>query len=287
MKTLLRNLKQLRKAGRWDIDYHLEPEGIKGFPSELLQRVDTVADIATEKRDPTKDPEKSFEYIDIASVDVSTGAIISPQTLTGDEAPSRARKVVQAFDIIVSTCRPTRGAIAVVPEELHNQIASTAFSIVRAKPNINPYYLHYALRLDSTLEQLCKWSTGSSYPAILDDDVKKTLIPVPSEDIQDAIAQQVMEAFQQRDAKIRKANSDWNETLEVIKDSMSKNVEISYDPSSKRIKNVALSEVEKILSDLPTIEHDVSTRGRGSNKTDLFSGQEDYGRERAMLRVCQ
>jgi type I restriction enzyme S subunit len=54
-------------------------------------------------------------YIDISSVDVSNGIIENPQELIGIEAPSRARKVVPAFDIVISTCRQTRGAIAVVP----------------------------------------------------------------------------------------------------------------------------------------------------------------------------
>src|SRR6185437_1289969 len=115
-----------------------------------------------------------------------------PQEVEGVDAPSRARKVVRAFDIVISTCRPTRGAIAVVPISLHNQIASTGFSIWRAKAGTNPFYLHYALRLQSTLEQFRKWSTGSSYPAILDEDVAKTLIPVPSPAEQDRIARLIV-----------------------------------------------------------------------------------------------
>lgn len=216
MKTLIKKLGELALAGRWDIDFHLPPEGIKQFPKGLLKRVDEVADIVRAKRDPSRKPEDLFQYIDIASIDVSIGFIVNPQELTGDEAPSRARKVVQAFDVIVSTCRPTRGAIAVIPIELHDQIASTAFSIVRAKNGINPFYLHYALRLPSTLEQFRKWSTGSSYPAILDEDVKKTLIPVPESAIQDRIAKKIIAALHERDKAIQAANNGWNGTLDNI-----------------------------------------------------------------------
>jgi len=216
MKVLLKTRRELQAAGRWDIDFHLPAEGIKKFPNSLLKRLDQVAAIGWEKRDPTKEPDLAFQYIDISAVDVTVGMIANPQDVEGSEAPSRARKVVRAFDLLVSTCRPTRGAIAVVPVKLHNQIASTGFSIVRAHDDVNPFYLHYALRLPSTLEQFRKWSTGSSYPAILDSDVKKTIIPLPDPPTQDAIAAKVVAALRKRAKVIRDANAVWTKTLAEI-----------------------------------------------------------------------
>jgi hypothetical protein len=213
MKTLVKTRKDLQTAGRWDIDFHLPAESIKAFPVELLKRVDQIADVAREKRDPGREPESSFQYIDIAAVDVAIGMIANPQDMEGTEAPSRARKVVRGFDVIVSTCRPTRGAIAVIPVKLHNQIASTAFSVLRPHDGVNPFYLQYALRLPSTLEQFRKWSTRSSYPAILDSDVKKTLIPVPSSTVQDQIAARVMSALRDRSKIIHSADLAWKGTL--------------------------------------------------------------------------
>ena len=128
MKTLTKNRGQLTAAGRWDIDFHLPAEGVRAFPEGLLRRIDAVASIARDKRDPGRNPDVTFQYLDISSVEVAAGSVTNPQELAGSEAPSRARKVVRAFDLLVSTCRPTRGAIAVVPHEYHNQIASTGFS---------------------------------------------------------------------------------------------------------------------------------------------------------------
>lgn len=264
MKELVKARRELLAAGRWDIDFHLEPEGIKRFPDSMLRRVSEVALIAHEKRDPTAEPDASFEYIDIASVDVTTGTISNPQTLTGDEAPSRARKVVRAYDIVVSTCRPTRGAIAVVPVSLHNHIASTAFSVVRAKEGVNPFYLHYALRLDSTLEQFRKWSTGSSYPAILDDDVEKTLIPVPSAEVQEAIALSVMEAFWQRDAAIRQADAAWRDSLETMGNAVAVNTPPSLPGREDGESSVGLAALLGHLADLPPLRSDGSGRRRRS-----------------------
>lgn len=212
MKTLLVARSRIQNAGRWDIDFHLPPEEIRRFPANIVAPVRKAADVVKTKRDPTKKPEETFLYVDIASVDVATGTIVNPQELTGEEAPSRARKVIHAYDIIISTCRPTRGAIAVVPESLHGQICSTGFSVIRCKDDVNPFYLHFALRMASTLEQFRKWSTGSSYPAILDEDVEKTLIPLPTPDVQDAVSRSIRSALARREAIISAANKEWEGT---------------------------------------------------------------------------
>lgn len=250
MKIKIVSLGQIFNEGRWDIDYHLPPEGIRKYPDSLIERIDECASTVKEKRDPTKDPDKPFIYIDIASIDVETGIITNPQELIGSEAPSRARKVVHAYDIIISTCRPTRGAIAVVPEDFHNQICSTGFSVIRPNEGINPYYLHYAIRLQSTLEQFRKWSTGSSYPAILDEDVEKTLIPVVDGKIQDNISGYIMKAYFERSQQIEMANQEWgdscstiyncltNEEFETINPDYSDNI-FKSDEILKRIEMIA------------------------------------------------
>jgi hypothetical protein len=260
MKILLKKLSELQAVGRWDIDFHLPAEGIKQFPEKLLTRVDSVADIAKDKRDPTKEPDGAFQYIDISSVDIVSGTISNPQDLIGAEAPSRARKVVRAFDLIVSTCRPTRGAIAVVPVKLHNQIASTGFSIVRPHSDVNPFYLHYALRLTSTLEQFRKWSTGSSYPAILNSDVAKTLIPVPDRNLQDVIAAKVVAAMRERAKTIGAANAVWTNTLdEITGDLCGRPIKAAaaLEPAEQEPLEVpTLEAIQSILKDLPPIRTD-------------------------------
>ncbi len=216
MKFKIETQAKLHSEGRWDIDYHLPAEGITKYNSDLLKPISDAADIVKEKRDPTKEPDTPFQYIDISCVEVSTGLVTEPQNLIGSEAPSRARKVVNAYDLIISTCRPTRGAIAVIPEQYHNQICSTGFSVIRPKKGINPFYLHFAIRMASTLEQFRKFSTGSSYPAILDSDVKKTLIPLPDSDIQDQIAAHILKGLKERQETIRNANRLFNQSIDGV-----------------------------------------------------------------------
>ena len=82
MKVLSVLSKDLQRAGRWDIDFHLPPVEIAKFQAEIVVPVSKGADIIKTKRDPTKRPEESFQYIDIASIDVETGVIARPQELT-------------------------------------------------------------------------------------------------------------------------------------------------------------------------------------------------------------
>jgi len=232
----------------------------------LLKRVDQVADFPKAKRDPTKEPEKTFLYIDISAIDVSVGTITNPQDVEGAEAPSRARKVVQAFDLLISTCRPTRGAIAVVPVGLHDEIASTGFSVMRAKAGINPFYLHFALRLPSTLEQFRKWSTGSSYPAILDSDVAKTLIPVPLREIQDQVAEKIIKALLARNAAIESADTQWALSLAAITGALTGKPEApaptTAPPAAPDAIHVA--EIEAIIAGLPPLTVDANGNGNGN-----------------------
>lgn len=268
LKTLIRTQSHFKAAGRWDIDFHLPAVEIGRFEKKLIKEVGDVAFVAKEKRDPTAKPEDVFKYVDIASIDVQTGEIINPQDLSGEEAPSRARKVIRAFDVLISTCRPTRGAISVVPVELHNQVASTAFTVLRAKPGVNPYYLHYAIRLTSTLEQFRKWSTGSSYPAILDGDVLKTRIPVPDLDKQEEIAAQIMGAFIVRHQAIRDANANWLGKLDAITGALGKGAGRAIEESiASQIRDTSLKSIEATLKDLPTLTFDPPGR-RGRNRTD-------------------
>ena len=137
--------------------------------------------IPTERRNPSKEPDVSFVYVDISAVDNRTGRIVSPKKLKGAKAPSRARKVIRANDIIFATTRPYLKNIALVPPELDGQICSTGFCVIRANPSLtDPKYLFYLCRSDRVINQLnVNKMRGASYPAVTDNDVYEAIIPLP------------------------------------------------------------------------------------------------------------
>ena len=121
------------------------------------------------------------EYIDIASIDRDSKTITRTTRITRATAPSRARQIVRAGDILVSTVRPNLNAVAVIPQHLDGAIASTGFCVLRCKPAVkDERYLFHWLRTSQFISAMERLATGASYPAVSDRIIKESLYPAPS-----------------------------------------------------------------------------------------------------------
>jgi type I restriction enzyme S subunit len=154
--------------------------------------------LPTEQRDPKEIPTKEFFYVDIASVDNETKAIVETKRIRGADAPSRARKVIRRGDVIVSTVRPNLNAVALVPDNLDNQICSTGFSVLRPSANVTSGYLFAFVRSPFFIGCLVARTTGANYPAVNDGEVKDVAIPVPHLAEQERIVKLLDEADELR-----------------------------------------------------------------------------------------
>lgn len=135
--------------------------------------------VKTETTDPTRLPNTEFAYIDVSSVSNETLTIQETQRLKGKDAPSRARRLVRANDVLFATIRPTLRRIAIVPEELDEQVCSTGYFVLRAKPEVDSRFIFYFLQTEDFMEAMEKLQKGASYPAVTDGDVRSQPIPVP------------------------------------------------------------------------------------------------------------
>lgn len=159
------------------------PRDIK-FPLISLKHCSSVnPDILAEN---TK-PDFEFDYIDIGSVSLEQGVSLK-QRMNFEGAPSRARKLVRASDIIVSTVRTYLRAIAAVEHSEVPQVASTGFAVFRAKSGVEPRFLYRAVQATPFVEQVVSQSTGVSYPAINPSTLANIEIPLPDLPTQRAIA---------------------------------------------------------------------------------------------------
>ena len=131
-------------------------------------------------------PDFEFDYVDIGSVDYVEG-ISSKETMTFENAPSRARRIVKSGDTIVSTVRTYLRAIASIGEFDNPLIVSTGFAVVRPK-TVYAGFLTYALRTSFFVQSIVARSVGVSYPAVNASEVGNIFVPVPSEKEQTAIA---------------------------------------------------------------------------------------------------
>lgn len=157
--------------------------------------------LRTRMRDPKRNPDTPFLYVDISAIDRSLKVITSAPEILGADAPSRARKEIREGDILVSTVRPNLNAVAVVPPDLDGQIASTGFCVLRPnKETIFGKYLFYFTTTPNFVGILSGKVRGAHYPAVSDGDVKEIELPLPTVSEQ----QRIVEILDQANALRRK-----------------------------------------------------------------------------------
>lgn len=163
-----------------------------------------VAAFSKETTDFCEFADGKFDYLEISGVAIGTNTYKTVVTAVAD-APSRAKMKTQKGDIVISTTRPHRGAIAEICD--NNVIASTGFSIIRdVDSSINKKWLLYVLLSDICLQQMLQRSSGGNYPAIIEDEIKNIYLPIVSYPKQLALVELLQEKLQKRNQKQQEAN---------------------------------------------------------------------------------
>ncbi|TAK86136.1 MAG: restriction endonuclease subunit S [Betaproteobacteria bacterium] len=160
--------------------------------------------LPTGQRDPSDSAEGTFRYVDIAGIDRESKTISRADTISCSDAPSRARKIIRRGDILVSTVRPNLNAVAQVPDDLDEAIASTGFAVLRANLDmVNSRYLFYWAQHEDFVNFLITNATGAHYPAVSDAAVRRASLPLPTLSEQRRIVEILDEA-----ARLRKLRSE-------------------------------------------------------------------------------
>ncbi len=134
------------------------------------------------------DDDYEIEYVEISDVDEVSG-ITGSSTYRFSDAPSRARRLIQNGDVLVSTVRTYLRAIAPVVSPVKNLIASTGFAVVRPRAGVmGGAYLGYLLRAEWWISEVIARSVGVSYPAINASDLISLKTPLPAGNEQTQIA---------------------------------------------------------------------------------------------------
>ena len=137
--------------------------------------------------------EYKFHYIDIAS-------IVSPKHLgplteyAFSEAPSRARRIVNYNDIVMSLVRPYLKSFVQIKNNIDNLIASTGTAVVSAKPNNDTDFLFHLLFSKAFMSFCENRMNGTNYPAITPADLGEFLIPMFNYEEQVSISQDLNSA---------------------------------------------------------------------------------------------
>lgn len=131
-------------------------------------------------------PNDIIQYIDISSIDNKSQSMTDTNEYVMSDAPSRAQQCVQYGDIIISTVRPNLKNIAFVDSHDKNLVASSGFCVLRPEKVSKNYLFHY-ITSDNFTNHLVSLTTGANYPAVRDNDIFDSKIPIPPKSSQLAI----------------------------------------------------------------------------------------------------
>lgn len=132
------------------------------------------------------DPNYSFTYISLECID--SGILTNTFEYIFSKAPSRARKIVNQYNILISTVRPNLRSHYYQSSPCENLICSTGFTVLQTNNNAGKFifYHFFSNIINKQIETIV---SGSNYPSISTRDVACLQLPLPSYSEQQAIAE--------------------------------------------------------------------------------------------------
>ncbi|GEM_PF-729612 len=178
-------LENATQLSRWDAQHHAslsaEIEQRLNLKNDSDLHVADLADLVDERADPRRWGKKEFNYIEISDIDSQTCTVYS-NCVEITATPSRARKLVRAGDVLVSTVRPERGTVGVVGPHQDGSVCTTGLAVLRPT-KIDPLTLAHLLKSDFVITQLMRNNVGIAYPAINESCLLDVLLPVRRDDL--------------------------------------------------------------------------------------------------------
>lgn len=172
---------------------------------------------------------ETFPYVEIGAIDLVLGRIKAAQNIPVPEAASRARMIVRTGDLLVSLTRPTRRAVAFIPDELPLAVASNGFAVVRHinEARLQSRFLFHLLRSRLCVAQFDQRSSGGNYPAITEEQLLRLLIPLPELTEQAKIAALLDQQYDDVSGLLRMAEDE----IQTVKDDIQTMILTEAPPS--------------------------------------------------------
>ncbi len=199
MKTEIKEKIEMISSGKVPEGYKKTKVGIipEDWKVEQIKNISTINELNL-----SNDTNKNYEfyYFDLSSV--SEGKIFIPENkIKFGDAPSRARRIFNKNDILMSTVRPYLKGFGYIDFEKEGCVCSTGFAVITSNNKYDSKYIYYNIFSENINNQIKKLLVGSSYPAINKKDVERLIIPYSKH-------------YDER-KKIAQILSTWDEAIEL------------------------------------------------------------------------
>lgn len=121
----------------------------------------------------------SLEYLDLGSI--KSNKISEIETYLWDEAPSRARRVLEIGDTIVGTVRPGNRSFGFIQRS--GITGSTGFAVLTPLKDEYAEFVYLGVCSDTNIERLAHLADGGAYPAVSNEIILDTSLVKPTPDL--------------------------------------------------------------------------------------------------------
>ena len=159
-------------------------------------------------------PFAEIEYLDTGSI---TGGIISEfQAYKLADAPSRAQRIVEDYDIVYSLVRPIQRHYGLLHDLKPNTIVSTGFCVITCN-DFSPHFIYLLLTKNENVEYFDSVAEGSTstYPSLKPSDIADFEFRKPPKEKLDQFSKITLDSWE----KI-KSNTNQIKTLTQLRDTL-------------------------------------------------------------------
>lgn len=197
INTNIKNLSaSFLATGRLDAEYYqpkyerLE-EKIKIFGSKRLDEICNLFDTNFQPKENV-----SYSYIELSDIG-SSGEITGCMQELGQDLPTRARRLVNKGDVIISSIEGSLSKCALITENYDKALCSTGFYVINSK-NITSETLLVFLKSELAQSLMKKACSGTILTSMNKDEFLNILVPILPMSIQQDISEKIQSSFSLR-----------------------------------------------------------------------------------------
>lgn len=158
--------------------------------------VKNIINIKDEKFVPENEIE--YRYIELANIN-NSGEIIDITEEKGECLPTRARRIVNQGDVIVSSIEGSLNSIALITSKFDGSLCSTGFYVLNSN-KINSETLFVLMKSKPYQELLARGCSGTILTSLTKNEFLKIPIPHVDEEMQKVIKTQINEFYSLKQA---------------------------------------------------------------------------------------